>query len=303
MAATGAVGGLELGDHVCALVDGIDDGLDLMAATVAAGLDAGDRVMVFTAALLPVAVLAGLEARGVAVAPAGREGQVRVLSAQEAYLPMGRFEPPRMLDSLAGHIEQAAADGFAGLRLVGDMTWALGEPAGVEHLAGYETQVNQLYLDGRALGVCLYDRRAFGGDRLRRLAYAHPAMTSGGPDAGPVPLLRLRRTVEPYGLRLVGEADFSNRRVLAAALDAVADQRPEAVTPIVVDLAGLRFLDAGSAALLGRLAQRAPAGVHLVAPPRAVERVLDQLGVLQLSKTRLTRAAGNSDSPGTEKVA
>ena len=87
-----------------------------------------------------------------------------------------------MLDSLAGHIEQAATDGFAGLRLVGDMTWALGKPAGVEHLAAYEAQVNQLYMDGRALGVCLYDRHAFGSDLLQQVAYAHPAIAHTGAD-------------------------------------------------------------------------------------------------------------------------
>ena len=297
---TSAVGKLQLGDHVCAFVDGLDDGLDLMARTVAAGLDAGDRVMVFTAALPPVAVLAGLEARGVAIPPAGRGGQVQVLSAQEAYLPAGRFEPRRTLESQAGHIEQARADGYAGLRLVGDMAWARGEQAGVEQLTAYEAQVNQLYLDGRAMGVCLYDRSAFGSDLLRQVAYAHPAMTGAGADR--VPLLRIRRTTEPYGLRLAGEADFSNRLALASALDAVAEQQPEPAETILVNVADLRFLDAGTAALLGRLALRAPAGVHISAPQRAVERVLDHLGVLQLPKTRLTRA-GDIDSPGTEKVA
>ena len=301
MTATGAVGELQLGDHICAFVDGVADGLDVVAQTVAAALDAGDRVIVFTAALPPVAVLAGLAARGVAIPPAEPGGQVQVLSAPEAYLPTGRFEPSRMLESLAGHIEQAGTDGYAGLRLVGDMAWALGEPAGVEHLADYEAQVNQLYLDGRALSVCLYDRSAFGSDRLRQVAYAHPAMTDAGADR--MPSLRIRRTTQPYGLRLAGEADFSNRLALAAALDAVAEQQPEPAAPILVNMADLRFLDAGSAALLGRLALRAPAGVHISAPQRAVERVLDHLGVLQLSKTRLTRAAGTIDSPGTEMVA
>ncbi len=303
MAMTGMVGRLQLGDHVRAFVEDADERLELMAQTVTTGLDAGDRVMVFTAALPPLGVLAGLEARGLAVGAAARSGQVRVLSAQEAYLPAGRFEPPRMLDSLAGHIERATKDGFAGLRLVGDMTWALDESAGVEQLAGYEAQVNQLYMDGRALGVCLYDRHAFSDDLLRQVAYAHPAMTSAGAEAGAVPLLRIRRTTEPYGVRLAGEADFSNRHALDAALDAALDQQPDPAAPLAIDVAGLRFLDAGTAALLGRLALKAPSGMHLTAPPRAVERVLDQLGVLQLPQTRLTRAAGSIDRPRTETAA
>jgi hypothetical protein len=55
---------MELGHHVRTLVDGVHDGLDLMAQTFAA--------VVFTASLLPVAVLAGPQARGVAAVP-GRQ--------------------------------------------------------------------------------------------------------------------------------------------------------------------------------------------------------------------------------------
>ena len=109
---------------------------------------------------------------------------MQVLPAREAYLPAGRFEPARMLDALAGHIDQAGRDGYRGLRLVGDMTWALAEPAGVDQLAGYEAHVNQLYMDGRALGVCLYDRRAFPRDLLRQVTCAHPASTTSDAETG-----------------------------------------------------------------------------------------------------------------------
>ena len=300
MAATGMVGQLQLGDHVCAFVDGADDCLDLMAQTVSAGLDAGDKVMVFTASLLPVAVLAGLEARGVAVPPAERGGQVQVLPAREAYLPTGRFEPLRMLDFLAGHIEQATTDGFAGLRLVGDMTWVLDEPAGVEQLAGYEAQVNHLYMDGRALGICLYDRRALGSDLLQQVACAHPATTHPGTETDWAPLLRIRRTMDPYGLRLIGEADLGNRQALVTVLNATVDQQPDSTAPIHLDLAGLRFADAATAVLLSRLASKAPAGVHISAPQKSVETVLDRLGVTQLSKMGLSRANGGAASVGTD---
>jgi MEDS: MEthanogen/methylotroph, DcmR Sensory domain len=163
------VEGLQLGDHVCALVEGLDEGFEVIAQAVAVGLAAGDRVMVFTESVSPVKVLARLEGRGI---PAGREGQLEVLSAAEAYLPSGRFDPDRLLESLVGHVERATLDGYAGLRLVGDMAWALSHPAGVEKLAGYEAQVNRLYLDGRALGVCVYDRRAFDGGLLQQVTCA-----------------------------------------------------------------------------------------------------------------------------------
>ena len=109
--------------------------------------------------------------------------------------------------------------------------------------------------------------------------------------------------MDPYGLRLIGDADLSNRQALVAALDAVLDQQPDPAAPILVDVAGLRFADASTAALLGRVALRAPAGVHLAGPQTAIERVLDRLGVTQLSKIRLTRAIGDAGRVRTEMVA
>jgi anti-anti-sigma regulatory factor len=153
------------------------------------------------------------------------------------------------------------------------------------------------------LGICLYDRRAFRADLLRQVAEAHPAMTGPGAEADWAPLLRIRRTVDPYGLRLTGEADLSNRRALAAALDAVLDQQPDRATPILIDVAELRFADADTAGLLGRLALQAPAGIHLTGARPAVETVLDRVGVAQLSKVRLTRATGGAGSSETEMVA
>jgi anti-anti-sigma regulatory factor len=291
---------LQLGDHVCAFVEGTDDRLDAMAAMVTAGLDAGDRVLVFTESLPPVEVLTGLHARGVPVQPAERAGQVRVLSAREAYLRAGRFEPQRMLAWMVGHVERAGAEGYQGLRVLGDMAWALDEPAGVERLAWYEAQVNRIYLDGRAMAVCLYDRRTSDRELLRRVSSAHPSTTVVGADHGWVPLLRIRRTGHPYGLRLVGEADLTNRSALAAALDAAVDEQPDPGAPIVVDCSGLRFADGSSAALLCRLALKAPAGVHLTGCHGAVAVVLDRLGAAKLPGVRLS--PGDAGDGETEVV-
>jgi anti-anti-sigma regulatory factor len=258
---------------------------------VGAGLDAGDRIMVFTEAQ-PATVVATFGERGVL---RGQPRQVQVLSAREAYLPAGRFEPTRVLESLLGHIDQANKDGYTGLRLVGDMAWAATVPAGADLLADYEARVNQIYMDGRALGVCLYDRDAFPDGLLREVACAHPATAVTAGDTGWAPLLRIRRTVDPYGLQLTGEADVSNRQALATALSAALDQQPDTTVPIMVDVSGLRFLDAAATVLLGRLALQAPAGINLYGCRGSVETTLDHLGVSRMSKVRVTRAGVGAD--------
>ncbi|WP_036375362.1 MEDS domain-containing protein [Micromonospora sp. ATCC 39149] len=284
--------GLQLGDHVCALVDGAADGFEVIAQAVAVGLAAGDRVMVFTESVPPAQVLARLETRGILPGREGRPGQLEVLSAREAYLPAGRFEPDRLMESLLGHVERATLDGFPGLRLVGDMAWALSDPAAVGQLAAYEAQVNHLYMDGQALGVCVYDRHAFDGALLQQVTCAHPATRATAAAPGWAPLLRIRRTSDPYGLRLTGEADYSSGQAVAATVEALVDQHPDPATPIHVDLAGLRFADATTAALLTRLALRAPSGVRLIGYHGPVARVLACLGITELPAVHLSRATG-----------
>jgi anti-anti-sigma regulatory factor len=273
---------LELGDHVCALVDDHEDGLTAIGTMVTAGLRAGEKVLVYTESLRPTAVTDGLTARGVPVAAAERRGQVQVLPARDAYLSAGRFEPRHMLETLAGHIRRATADRYRGLRLVGDMAWATDGPAGIEDLPWYETQVNRLYLDQRALGVCLYDTRVFSRSMLRQVSCAHPSTSTAGAAGTWIALLRIRRTAEPYGLRLYGEVDLSNRRALVAALEAAVDERPDRDAPVVVDVTGLRFVDASTAAMLAANARRAP-GVRITGAQGAVRLVLECVGAPHVS--------------------
>jgi anti-anti-sigma regulatory factor len=122
---------------------------------------------------------------------------------------------------------------------------------------------------------------------------AHPVtFHPGRGDAGWSAVLRIQRSSDPYGLRLIGESDLSNRQAMAAALDAVLRQQPDPAVPIVIDVRDLRFADAATGVLLGRLARRAPAGIHLTECSTALETVLERLGFTRLPAIRLTRARG-----------
>src|SRR5947209_1440086 len=239
---------LRLGDHVCWTVD--DNRAEALAGLAASGIDAGHRIVYLTGSLFPDALLAGLAAAGVPVQHAREQGQLQVLPAQPGCVPGGGFDPHRMLDTVADQIRRAHADGYPGLRLIADMAWAPHDPLGVEQLTWYEAQTNRLFMDGQALGVCLYDRRTFPKGLLREVAGAHPATTPARADVDWAPLLRVSRTIDGYGLRLFGEADLSNRQALTAVLHAVIVEHPDPARPVLVDVSGLRFADVGTAGLL-----------------------------------------------------
>jgi anti-anti-sigma factor len=100
--------------------------------------------------------------------------------------------------------------------------------------------------------------------------------------AGREPLrLRAARSGDTVVLTLVGEVDISNSSRLSGRLrDLLAPGRPDPVRRLVVDLAGLEFLDVtGFRALLEAEADLRRRGGALVlrSPGRRVRRLLDLL--------------------------
>lgn len=97
----------------------------------------------------------------------------------------------------------------------------------------------------------------------------------------PRPLLQIRRTLDPVGVRLVGEADASNRDAVAAALAGLVEEASHGM-PVAVDLSELRFADGATVHLLVRTALAAVGRVRLTGCSAALARLLDLIsgGVL-----------------------
>ena len=279
---------LQLGDHACWIFDDDDRCLREMARFVQAGLARRQRVVYLTETLAPSALLVALQARGVHAAEATAAGRLEIVPARDVYLTDGAFDPDGVLRLTRDLVAATVRNGYAGLRAVGDMSWALARPPGVERLVRYETEINQLFLDGLAVGVCLYDRRRFDKHLLRALAAAHPCTNPARVDDGWRPPLRMRRG--PAGLCLKGAVDATNRHALAAALGTVVDGARGA-RPVRVDVSELTFLDAAGASLLARAAATAPAGVTLVGCSVPVVRVLSLIGARRVPGLTLTPAA------------
>jgi len=269
---------LRLGDHVCWTFDDDDERLAAMARLVAVGINDSHKVLYLTGPMRPEALLDNLDARGVPTGRAVDDGQLAVRPADEVYLAHGEFDPDRSLGALRDQVSLARDEGWKGLRLVKDMAWALRLEPGADALTSYEAHANRLVVDGAAMAVCQYDRRLFPDAELRRVASAHPAAALADAGCDWRPALRMRRTHDPLGLALTGEADISNRHAFAAVLGALLDEARDASQPIVVDLSGLTFADSATAGLLVRAAQTARSGIRLVGCSPSISRLLGVLG-------------------------
>jgi anti-anti-sigma factor len=288
----GAIDQLQPGDHVCWVFDNDEHRLATMARYVHTGIHSGHKVLYFTDSPDPTTLLAGLAARGVPVGAALAAGQLTVTAAEPTYLPMGVFSPAAMIEKCAAEARTARQEGWAGLRLTGDMTWATRLGVDPHLLTRYEAQVNRVYAGGYAMGLCQYDRRQYHASQLRRIMAAHPGTAGTGAGHAWTPLLRVVRTTDPPGLRLSGEVDSSNRHALAAVLSNLPQDLPPAGVasrPIVIDVTDLRYADAAAAQMLLRTAHAAAGGLRLSGCSAALARLLEIVGSFGAAQQAATR--------------
>ncbi|OPG10235.1 MEDS domain-containing protein [Microbispora sp. GKU 823] len=268
---------LVAGDHVCNVYDDEEQRLAAVARFVRAGVGGGNRVVHFSVGS-PEQVVDELVAQGVDARALCETGALHVYAAGNTYLASGSFDPEAAVDGWRRALAEALDAGYAGLWALGDMAWAASDISGAERLHRYEAEVNRVFSGGRALAMCLYDRRTMPPEALDRISAAHPSRLGPGPDESWVPLLRMRRTAVPPGLALAGEVDASNREALAATLAGLREDLPDAPGPLTVDLSGLRFADAGVARLLIEGHRALPGGIRVVGCPPQVARLLRVMG-------------------------
>ncbi|XVV08282.1 MEDS domain-containing protein [Actinoplanes sp. CA-131856] len=240
---------LELGDHVCWTVDDDAVRLDAVVDVLASGLRSRQKVCYLGPE--PHRVVEGLAERNGAARNALATGQLVAETPEGSYLSGGSFDAEATVAHFQSEKQRAREEGYQGLRVVGDMSWASRAVPGAESLEWYEARINEVFVDGFVAGVCAYDRRLFDPLTLRRLALAHPGAAGPLLPFDPGSSLRCRRTAEPYGLKLTGEADMSNRYALESVLAGlIADLEPAETA--IVDLTGLRFADTAAARVVIR---------------------------------------------------
>ena len=111
--------------------------------------------------------------------PGLMDGQVAFIHSEDLYCPERRFDPERAADFLRRALEVALKQGYTGLRMASEMTWALRGLPGTERLPEYEAGLKPLFQTGKLTALCQYDQRCFPADLLTRVTASHPATVLG----------------------------------------------------------------------------------------------------------------------------
>lgn len=169
------------GDHICAFYRGAKQRDELLVPYLREGLLAGDKCICVTddpGADETVRALALELDVDVSLAT----GQLEPMRSESTYLSGGYFAIDRMIgfweDAVGGAVRR---DGFGFVRAVGEMTWALRDLPGVEHLLAYEARLNDFLPRYPQVVLCLYDLEKFSnGEILLDIMRTHPKVLLSG---------------------------------------------------------------------------------------------------------------------------
>jgi DcmR-like sensory protein len=232
-----SAGDLGVHDHACWTYDSEDELVAAMTVYFADGARLGQRLL-YIGPERPI--------------PSGVEA-----GALDAIY--GLVDPNALAGAFSARADAAVADGYTGLRVVGDLTPLAADPAGRERLLRWEAVADQLMALRPITGFCCYDRRALEDRALRDLCALHPTVHAPR-NTVPFRIYRDGRT-----LVLEGELDYFGTDRLRRALAAAATHGE------VLDLRDLSFVDHHAAWTLLK------SGVEPRGTPAVMRRVVELL--------------------------
>jgi anti-anti-sigma regulatory factor len=250
----------ELGaeDHACLTFGESEELFDLTAAFVRDGLAAGLKV-VWLSDVGPGLAAGELGRRGVPVEPALARGQMTAAGWEGRLLSGQAFRASAAVGWLTSELASCREQGFPGLRVALDMSWALRPVAGIEELPEFEEGIAAA-LDGSTAAVlCQYDRERFDPVTLASVGGFHTRAVAAATYYADA-LLRICRQYAPPGIRIAGELDFQAAEPLGLAL-------AEAVRlggDIMINMSPLDFVDAHCTLMIADAARTAASQSRLV---------------------------------------
>ncbi|ESS05977.1 MAG: PAS sensor histidine kinase, partial [uncultured archaeon A07HB70] len=202
-------------DHLALLYADRAEQLTTVAAYVRRGMARDERCLYVADDNSTRAVRTALEESGVDVEAALDAGALSIVTAEEAWLDAGSFSRSAAAEFWDDALDRAQQEGFDGLRVAKEMTWALDAGVGLDSLVSYEHALNPQYAGADYTVLCQYSRDRFPSETVEAVASAHPLLVDGA---------TVRHNARYQPAEPDGAAD-------AGCEDAAPEQPREAATP------------------------------------------------------------------------
>ena len=171
---------LSVGEHGCGLYASEDDRRAQMTPFVREGLLHGQRVLYFLERPTPERILGDFHAAGFSAPTLLQNGQLQVLSASKLREARGGLDPQDVIARMTQSVEKAVAQGYDGLRILCDMTWALSSLLDSDRLVDFEIQLASLAAGGRCAALCQYNVYRFELGPLHQIRKNHAVLLAKG---------------------------------------------------------------------------------------------------------------------------
>jgi PAS domain S-box-containing protein len=167
---------LKIHDHACHVYDNHQDHLALIGRFLKIGLMRREKCVcvsdIFGQETFN-AFIKGIEDHGTMVKNAASSGAL-VMRGIEAPSPPDCFaDPESMILFLETQLQSALAEGYSGLRYMGEMAWKLNGRSSNE-TGKYEVMLDAFLHNHEAVGLCNYNRGRISPEIIKEAVYTHP---------------------------------------------------------------------------------------------------------------------------------
>lgn len=251
---TRRVSSLRSGDHVCLKYVSAAEQEAVLAAFVVGGLERNERVFYFSDTRDPANVQRALEYRGIDVERHASRRRLSLATAQESYLASGEFDPDACIQGWVDTAAEAVADGYSGIRVAGDLGWAMRPVPGADRLLEYEARIQtEVFPLGTITGMCEVDCTRFEPATCDALTLLHPDGIVCADMLAANACMEILPTFEPFGAKVFGEIDMLSNDAFEQALQYLI---ASSTGDVQLDMSGVRFIGAASLSVLARSAAR-----------------------------------------------
>jgi hypothetical protein len=168
-----------LGDHAAFFFKSNQERLGFVIPYIVRGLRNLERCFYIADENTVPEILAEFKDAGVDIDAATANGALSVLTKHDTYLRHGIFEPEQMITDLDRDVRFALQSGFSGLRVTGEMSWALDLPFALSRLCEYENELRH-HWPTQLGGLCQYNESLFPSEVVERMAGCHCVVVRDG---------------------------------------------------------------------------------------------------------------------------
>jgi hypothetical protein len=170
---------LGLGDHVAFFFKNNEERLAFVIPYMIRGLRNLERCVYIADENTVPQIFAEFKDAGIDIHAATASGALSVLTKHDTYLRHGIFEPERMIGELDRDVRFALQSGFVGLRVTGEMSWALDLPSALGRLCEYEQELCRRW-PAQLGGLCQYNESIFPAEVVDKIVGCHCAVVRDG---------------------------------------------------------------------------------------------------------------------------